>query len=224
MARELAKALVKILDGRSKGREVEVTFNPTEYSVEYSSSYQETAPPGLSNPILQFVNGGAQSLSMDLLFDTYTDGGGSDVSVLTRGFTDLLSIDGEVHAPPRVEFSWGVFAFRAVVEKISQRFTMFLSDGTPVRATLTVNFKQYRTVAEQLEDPRRNSADKTKQRLFKAGDSLWSMAAREYGQVKYWRLIARANGIEDVRAVQPGTLLVLKPLEDFREFEASHET
>ena len=104
MAQELAKAIIKILDGNPPNREIRVIFNPTEYSVEYSSSYQETAPPGLSNPILQFVNGNAQSLTMDLLFDTYTDGGG-DVSERTREFTDMLSIDGDTHAPPRVEFA-----------------------------------------------------------------------------------------------------------------------
>ena len=30
MAQELAKAKVKVLDGRNAGREVEVIFNPTE--------------------------------------------------------------------------------------------------------------------------------------------------------------------------------------------------
>lgn len=219
MAQELAKAIVKILDGQRKNQEIEVTFNPTEYSVEYSTSYQETAPPGLSNPIIQFVNGNTQVLSMDLLFDTYTDGGGSDVSERTRAFTDMLSIDGSLHAPPRVEFSWGVFTFKAVVEKISQKFTMFRSDGTPVRATLSVTFKQYRTIAEQLANPRQNSTDKTKRRVFESHDSVWLLAAREYGETRYWRLIAAENRIEDPRRVEPGTVLTLPPLDDFRDRE-----
>lgn len=213
MAQELAKAVVVPLDGRAKGREVKVLFNPTEYSVEYSAGLQETAPPGLSSPIIQFVNGNAQVLTMDLLFDTYTDGRGANVTSATQPFIDMLAIDGELHAPPRVEFRWGSFFFRAVVEKIAQRFTMFRSDGTPVRATLTVTFKQYKTIAEQLDDPRRNSADKTKRRVFEAHDSIWLLAAREYGQVRYWRLIARENDIDDPRRIQPGRVLVLPPID-----------
>jgi hypothetical protein len=213
MAQELAKAMVTPLDGRGRGTEIPVLFNPTEYSVEYSASFQETAPPGLANPIIQFVNGNARVLTMDLLFDTYTDGGGRNVIEVTQPFTDLLSIDGVLHAPPRVEFRWGVFHFVAVVEKISQRFTMFRSDGTPVRATLTVTFKQYRTIAEQLEDPRRNSADKTKRRVFEAHDSIWLLAAREYGQPRFWRLIARENDIDDPRRIEPGQVLVLPPID-----------
>ena len=216
MGQELAKAVVTLLDGRNKGRATDVLFNPTEYSVEYSAGFQETAPPGLSSPIIQFVNGNAQVLTMDLLFDTYTDGGGADVTATTRPFMDMLAIDGDLHAPPRVEFRWGSFAFRAVVAKITQKLTMFRSDGTPVRATLSVTFKQYKTIAEQLDDPRRNSADKTKRRVFEAHDSIWLLAAREYGEVRFWRLIATANDIDDPRRIEAGRVLVLPPIDPRR--------
>ncbi|MEL6168990.1 MAG: hypothetical protein AAFZ09_19045, partial [Pseudomonadota bacterium] len=226
MTTQLVKAKIKILEGRNADEEVEVLFNPTEYSVEYGASFQETSIPGLSNPILQFVNGTAEVLSMDLLFDTYTDGGGADVSEVTQNFVNLLAIDGDTHAPPRVEFKWGVFQFRAVIEKISQRFTMFLGDGTPVRATLSVTFKQYRSIAEQLENPRRNSADKTKHRVLgkvegfrPTPDALWSLAAEEYGETRFWREIARANDIEDPRRLTAGDRVIVPPLEDFgRDF------
>ena len=214
MGQELAKATVTPLEGRGQGEPIQVLFNPTEYNVEYSASFQQTAPPGLSNPILQFVNGNAQVLTMDLLFDTYTDGGGANVAEVTKSFTDLVAIDGTTHAPRRVEFRWGVFSFVAVIEKISQRFTMFRSDGTPVRATLSVTFRQHKTIAEQLQDPRRNSADKTKRRVLEAHDSIWLLAAREYGESRFWRLIARANDVDDPRAIEPGRVLVLPPIPD----------
>ncbi|GAA2756220.1 LysM peptidoglycan-binding domain-containing protein [Actinopolymorpha rutila] len=213
MGQELAKAVVTLLGGRNSGRAIEVLFNPTEYSVEYSATFQEAAPPGLSSPIIQFVNGNAQVLTMDLLFDTYTDGGGADVTATTRPFLDMVAIDGDLHAPPPVEFRWGSFAFRAVVSKITQKLTMFRSDGIPVRATLSVTFKQYKTIAEQLEDPRRNSADKTKRRVFEAHDSIWLLAAREYGEVRYWRLIAKENDIDDPRRIEAGRVLVLPPID-----------
>jgi hypothetical protein len=212
VAQELAKATITPLEGRQTD-EITVLFNPTEYSVEYSASFNETAPPGLSNPIIQFVNGNARVLTMDLLFDTYTDGGRASVLERTSRFTDLVSIDGLTHAPPRVRFQWGRFEFVAVVEKVSQRLTMFLSDGTPVRATLSVTFKQYKTIAEQLEDPRRNSADKTKRRVFPSSDRIDLLAAREYGETRYWRLIARSNDLDDPRRIEAGRVLVLPPID-----------
>jgi nucleoid-associated protein YgaU len=91
---------------------------------------------------------------------------------------------------------------------------MFLSDGTPVRATLSVTFKQFRSLPEQLEQPRRNSVDKTKRRVFTSDDSLWHLAFREFREPKYWRLIARHNRIENPFAIEPGDALVVPPLEE----------
>jgi hypothetical protein len=213
MPHELAKARIQALEGDLKDKPVDVLFNPTEYSFEISNNFQASAPPGLNNPILQFVNGNSDTLSMDLFFDTWTSGRG-DVTLLTGKLAALLRIDGKTHAPPRVEFRWGVIAFKAVIEKLSQRFTMFLSDGTPVRATLNVSFKQYKPLAEQLTDPRRNSADKTKRRVVTADDSIWLLAWREYGDVRDWRAIALKNQIEDPRAIRPGAALIVPPLDE----------
>jgi nucleoid-associated protein YgaU len=126
----------------------------------------------------------------------------------------MLAIDAELHAPPPVEFMWGSRRFKAVVESLTQNFTMFHSQGWPVRATLRVTFKQYRPLSEQLESPKRTSADKTKQRVLTADDSLWAMAAREYEDPSRWRLIARHNRIDNPRLVRAGTVVMLPPLED----------
>jgi hypothetical protein len=213
MPQELAKARIKVLEGEREGEFVEVLFNPTEYSLEISNNFQASAPPGLNNPILQFVNGNSDSLSMELFFDTWTDGDRADVSQLTDLIAGLVRIDADTHAPPRVEFRWGLLVFKAVIEKLSQRFTMFLPDGTPVRATLNVSFKQFKPLAEQLIDPRRKSADKTKRRVVAADNSIWLLANREYGNPREWRLIARQNRIADPRAIRPGAVLVIPPLE-----------
>lgn len=217
MPQELAKARIQALEGRFRNEPVEVLFNPSEYNLEISNTFQASAPPGLNNPILQFVNGNSDTLTMDLFFDTWTDFGRTDVTAQTDRLAALLRIDGETHAPPRVEFRWGAFTFKAVIEKLSQRFTMFLSDGTPVRATLNVSFKQYKPLAEQLADPRRNSADKTKRRVVTADDSIWLLAHREYGDAREWRLIARKNRLDDPRAVSAGAVLVVPPLDKTRK-------
>lgn len=214
MPQELAKAKIKILEGLHRNEFVEVLFNPAEYSYEISNNFQASAPPGLNNPILQFVNGNSDSLAMDLFFDTWTDGGRSNVCELTDRFAQLLRIDSQTHAPPRVEFQWGQLAFKAVIEKLSQRFTMFLSDGTPVRATLNVAFKQFKPLSEQLQDPRRNSADKTKRRVMQSDNSIWLLADREFGDPRHWRLIARRNRVADPRRIRPGTVLVVPPLDE----------
>ena len=210
MAQQLEKAQIKALAGGVKDAgPIDVLFNPAEYTHEISNNFQETSLPGLSNPILQFVNGQTQVLSMELLFDQWTDRSGPNVTERVKRLADLLAIDPQLHAPPPVEFSWGTFSFKAVIESLSQRFTMFDADGTPVRATVSVSFKQYRPLSEQLENPRLESSDKTKVRELDGG--LWALANAEYGNPNAWRLIARENRIPNPRLVPQGTSLVVPP-------------
>src|SRR4051812_41866151 len=98
------RATITFLKGSKAGTEVSVMFNPAEYNLVLASNFSSTALPGLNNPVLQFVHGEAQTLSMDLLFDTYTNEGGADVSKRTADFAQALLIDGDLHAPPPVCF------------------------------------------------------------------------------------------------------------------------
>jgi nucleoid-associated protein YgaU len=217
----LKKATITVLDGADKGKVIGVLFNPTEYSFERTNSYKATAVPGLGSPLLQFVNGEADTLSMELFLDDYTDPKGptslqqKENDPLAKRLTDLsklLLIDRDLHAPPPVRFNWGPMEFFAVIEKLGRKVTMFHPDGSPARATLSVSFKEYRTLRQQLEDPRRESADKSKRRVVVGRERLWFIAAREYDDSAEWTRIAVANDLDDPREIGPGDWLVLPPI------------
>jgi nucleoid-associated protein YgaU len=219
----LKKATITVLDGAHKGDVITVLFNPTEYTFDRSNSYKATPVPGLDAPLLQFVNGESDHLSMDLFLDDYTDPKGptslqqketDPLGKRLRDLTRLLEIDRDLHAPPPVRFNWGPMEFTAVIEKIGRKVTMFHADGAPARATLSVSFKEYRTLRQLIEDPRRESADKTKRRVVVGSESLWLIAAREYDDANEWVRIARANDLDDPREIAPGDWLELPPIEN----------
>lgn len=204
-----------------QGDPIEVMYNPKEFSIDSSVQYQRSAMPGLQTPITQFVSGQAQTLSLDLFFDTYEKK--ADVRNYTSKLTDLLKIDSEIHAPPVCLFKWGAplslspekeMFFKGVFDKITQKFTMFLDSGRPVRATLSVSISEYRTIKEQLETINKQSSDRTKLRVLNEGDQLWHLANKEYLDPTLWRTIADANNIENPRLLTPGVELVLPPLEE----------
>ncbi len=209
----LEKAFIESLNekGDPTGKRIEVMFNPEQYTIDKSVNYQRTNLPGLQTPITQFVYGNAQTLKLDLFFDSYEEG--EDVRKKTNKLTELLDIDSDIHAPPVCQFTWGKFIFKAVIDSITQNFIMFLDNGIPVRAKLSVNFTEYRTIDEQLRGKPRQSADRTKYHIFSEGDSLWALAERAYGDPAEWRRIAQANGIENPRLIQAGMNLTIPPLE-----------
>jgi nucleoid-associated protein YgaU len=207
-----ATAFIEALLGVHKGEKAEVIFNPAEYSVEKGNQFASSPLPGLSNPVLSFVNGDADTLTMELFFDTYTNDNGSDVRDKTKLIARLLEIDPQVHAPPPVRFVWGPLSFKAVIERLTQRFTMFREDGVPVRANLNVTFKEYKTIEEQISDRPTESSDWTKARVLAEGDRLSLIAAIEYGDAAVWREIAEANDIDNPRLLEFGREIRLPPL------------
>jgi nucleoid-associated protein YgaU len=220
---QLEKATITVLDGADKNKVITVLFNPTEYSIDRSNAYKATAIPGLGSPILQFVNGECDQLSMELFLDDYTDPQGptslrqkekDPVGKRLKDIARLLEIDRDLHAPSPVRFNWGPMEFAAVIEKLGRKITKFHPDGTPARATLNVSFKEYRTLRQQLERPRRESADKTKRRVVVGRDSLWSIAAQEYDDPDEWVRIANANDLDDPREIRSGDWLRLPPIEN----------
>jgi nucleoid-associated protein YgaU len=218
---KLEKAFLQVLGGRNADKIIPVLFNPTEYSFDRSNAYKATSVPGLGTPLIQFVNGEADQLSLELFLDDFTDSPGAQTSGGTKSVEEriaeiagLLDIDRDLHAPPPVKFSWARLHFTGVIEKLGRKVTMFRPDGTPARATLSLTFKEYRPLAKQLQEPRRESADKSKRRVMVGLDTLWALAAREYDSPAEWKRIAEANDLDNPREVSAGDWILLPPIEN----------
>lgn len=197
---------------RSKETEkVDVLFNPTEYEMESGNQYAENEVPGLQTPISQFTGGDTTTLTLNLFFDTYEDG--IDVRKHTSKIVSIIDVDSDLHAPPTCRFIWGSLDFKGVITSITQKYTMFLESGAPVRASLTVIMRSTQTMKEQYQEIPRQSADRTKQKTVKQGDQLWSIAADEYEDPGAWRHIAKANGIDNPRELTAGRNLTIPRLE-----------
>lgn len=200
---------------------ITVQFNPAEYTLQKGAQIAEIAIPGIDSPILQFVRGQNEKLTLDLFFDTTQEGMGEspvrDVRELTDPVYQLVKIQGETHAPPRIRFVWGRgLSFRAIVESITQKFTVFNPQGIPLRATLSVTFREYRTLEEQLAELNLQTADHSKQHIVQLKDTLSRIAFDEYKDSSKWRFIADDPANADIasnpRKLRPGTRLLVPAL------------
>ncbi|MFR5601848.1 MAG: hypothetical protein ACLTKI_05590 [Lachnospiraceae bacterium] len=199
--------------------DLEVMFNPESYQLSFSASYSEKKVAGLDGPISQYIAGDSQTLDMTLYFDTYKpptlkDPGesGTDVSALTRKLAALVFIKGSLHRPPKVTFKWGALKFSGVVTNVKQTYTMFLRDGTPVRAKVEVTFKSLLDVEKSKMVSPFESPDRTKVKTVHEGDRLWNYAWEEYGDTSKWREIAKANGMMNPLDIAPGQKIKLPAL------------
>jgi hypothetical protein len=203
------------------GKPIPVMFNPEEYTVNQDVNYAQTAVPGLSAPILQFVHGNMQTLEMELFLDTYEahqfngrtlNQAGDDVRKLATEIIGLMDIDATTHAPPVLLFTWASLSFTCVLARAAQRFIMFLPDGTPVRARLQVTFNEYRNTDLEAKEIKRQTSNFSKFHVVCDGETLSSIAGKTIGDPTLWRPIAIRNGIDDARALRPGMTLVIPQL------------
>jgi nucleoid-associated protein YgaU len=217
----MALEKAKITNTVTNESPIEVMFNPEEYTVNKDNNFAQQAIPGLSAPILQFVNGNMQTLEMELFLDTYESNksnnrvlnqAGGDVRELTKKITGLMDIERTTHAPPILLFTWGSLSFTCVLARVNQRFIMFMPDGTPVRARLTVTFNEFRNVDLEAKEIKRETADFTKFHMVGQGETLSAIADRLYGNPKLWRPIALRNHIENPRKLRMGVRLTVPQL------------
>lgn len=189
---------------------IPVMFNPPEYQLQKSNQYAEIGIPGLGSSLLQFVKGSAQTLTMELFFDT------TDLGIDVRAFTSLVlaltDVNSETHAPPALLFIWGTLIFPCVLESVTQRFEYFNALGLPLRARLQVTLKGNDLLEDLLAGIPLLSADRAKHRVVKTGDTLQGLAAQEYEDARRWRPIAEANGIDNPLTVKAGESLLIPTL------------
>jgi nucleoid-associated protein YgaU len=202
---------------------IEVLFNPNTYSISKSVSWNGAAADSSTAgqterrknaPALQFGGGQSRSLALELFFDTTeeTNDTRKDVRNLTNKIVKLTRIvrDLDPQRPPVCVVSWGKetppgsdFPFIGVVSQLTQRFNLFLADGRPVRATLTLTFTEF---LDPTKDELENDPEFTT-RLVRRGDTLSSIAGEVYRDPTAWRLIAEANQLDDPRQIPVGMSL-----------------
>ncbi|KJY23969.1 peptidase M23B, partial [Streptomyces sp. NRRL S-444] len=126
------------------------------------------------------------------------------------------SIAAKQPSTPWVVFQWGSFStarFTAYVSSVDATYSLFSTTGVPIRATCQVRLHE---IPSRTKGQNPTSGALTAQRVHRvvAGDTLQSLAWREYGDANAWRAIAEANGIDDPSGLRTGTQVVLPAAEE----------
>jgi nucleoid-associated protein YgaU len=197
---------------------IDCQFNPSSLTISKSTTWKGEASPSFNAPFLTFAGGESATYSLSLFFDSYSDAGLKDVREYTNSLL-RLTMRGAGYSmfmvpysrPPSVTLVWGkITLFSAVVEKVEITFTMFAPDGTPIRAKADIDFKQDDFWDDLIpaQNPTSRS-DSRKTRIVNSRQRLDQIAYEEYGDSRYWRLLAEANQLEDPFRLQDGQLLVI---------------
>lgn len=190
-------------------------FRPSKVSIAKSAEWSAQTTAGTNVGKQTFKGGRPATMTLDMLwFDT------SDTGQDVRQYTDLLlklmMLDkpGQKTTPRYCRFAWGkIRSFLAYINDVSVTFTMFLPDGTPIRAQVSnLKLTQYDEQEPVTQNPTSRSEPR-KTWVVLQGQRLDWIAYQEYGDSAHWRHLAQVNGLADPLALRPGQVLKLTPLE-----------
>jgi nucleoid-associated protein YgaU len=199
--------------GPRRGR-IDFQFNPRELSLTKSAKWSRQAQKGSKkSDVPQFTGADPSKLSLEMFLDASDTQDDRVVRTVEQLFACCVPTD-ESHqkkkgSPPWVVFHWGALtSFTAFVSSVSVKYSLFTPGGVPIRATATVTIEEI-SGEQQGQNPTSGGLAARKVHTVVAGDSLASVAWREYGDPTLWRAIAERNGIDDPMRLPAGkTLLV----------------
>lgn len=225
---QLVKAVLRPFshDGQEVNRPplkaISLMFNPAKLKITQTVTWNKGEDSSADSAAKTFGGSTGRKLTLSqVVFDTFE----TRENVREKYIDSIEALaqrdhQGD-HAPPYVKFDWGQFGAKAdpynalpmfVVTQLDVEYTMFLNDGTPVRATVTVTLDEATPPWEQQSMRPNESPDHAKLVTLRRGDTLQSVAFAEYDDPAEWRRIADANSIDDPLDVAPGTKLLVPPI------------
>lgn len=203
------------------GNPFTVWINPASYSRKTSIRYNDRQAQGSPGPSPEFNRIADEDISFELIFDatgvipppgnkkSYSNGVADGIKQFT---TLTATLNGAIHSPNYLILAWAQLQFQCVLVSMSTNYTLFMPDGTPLRAKVAVTFKSYTSEAQLAKGAYKQSPDVTHLVTLQAGDTLPLLCHRIYGDSRYYAKVAAYNGLSNFRGVPPGTQLLFPPL------------
>ncbi len=223
---EYEVATLRVVEGKVSGPdEVFLDFNPGEYAISKSSSWSRPQMKGgkqTGKPEFQGAN--AQTLQFEALFDQRLHQNGPTVADAVATLLEWVkptddSVSKKKPQPPILVFEWGknpaLTGFRGYLKQVQAKFLLFDGTGKPLRATANLTLEEVPVPAKK-QNPTSGSIHGRRSCLVNEGDSLASLAWREYEDPTLWRGIAAFNGIDDPLRVKPGATILLPTADEAR--------
>jgi len=198
----------------SQRGQIEFQFNPKELSIQKSAKWERKSSRNAKNASPPAFQGADPcKLTLEMFFDASDTKGGSVVGLVEQLFSCCVPTDttrqNKKAVPPLVQLNWGaIVSFPAFITSVQAKYTLFASDGTPIRATCSVSMEEM--PGDPLgQNPTSGALSAHAVHTVISGDSLASIAYREYGDPAMWRPLAWANDIDDPIRLPVGATLIV---------------
>lgn len=201
----------------------ELMLNPESYTVKSTICYTDDQANGnKSGNTQKFSNQPAKEIILDPFIIDITGAVPNTLSPSYKSMKEVIEslekviydIDGKEHRPPLIKLEWGILSYKAQLSSMDVKYTLFDTNGDPLRAQVSLTLKEHLTDEEKAAREQDCSQDLTHLAEVKDGDTLPLMCNRMYKDCSFYQEVAEVNGLDDFHQLIPGTFLKFPPIVD----------
>jgi hypothetical protein len=119
----------------------------------------------------------------------------------------------ESHRTPFLMVQYGKLVFMGLLMNMGINYNLFSPDGIPLRAEITLKLKAHTPFKDSAALLSLLSPDLTRHHKVLAGENILRICDDVYKDEKYYLEVAKANKLTNFRNLQPGTDLILPPID-----------
>jgi nucleoid-associated protein YgaU len=222
----MANATLRLLDPSGTrtptflSGQIKFQFNPNELTLTKTAEWnKQTTKSSKKAPPPEFIGAQPSTLSVDMFLDSNEVDPTDPLRDINDDIEKLLgcctphreALTKNNPSPPFVAFSWGgKLNLIGVVKSVTVNYKLFDRQGTPTRALCKLIIEE-RAFVSKKQNPTSGALAVHGSHTVLAGDSLASIAYKEYNDPTLWRALAVKNGIDDPMRVAVGTRLLIPP-------------
>ncbi|MEY4903215.1 MAG: hypothetical protein RLZZ292_1030 [Bacteroidota bacterium] len=197
------------------GSPLKVAINPEKLVHKREIKYNSDGRSNTSNDPLQFKGYANDEVSFDAFFDNTSITPGGLVASDIRALIDhVYTYDGSIHKPKFLVLAWGAdFTFVCHLKTMSIDYTLFASDGAPMRAKVSMVFVGHVDPSVGARLGNRSSPDMTHIKIIRMGDSITQMCKDVYENPEYYTIVAGINQLTNFRKLNVGGAILIPPIE-----------
>ena len=204
-------------------------YNPKQYTLSRAVNWMQVDSLKRDISSQSFSGGRPRTLAMELTIDTVNTFTGTtfktsvedrktdkseNVMNYVKEIEDLTYMVRARKRPPLLLVVWGVDSLKlyCVLKSVNQTYNMFARDGTPIRASLQLEFEELDPAIYQIVNDDgstgRDTETGSKVIITSKGDDCFSVSLKAYGSATHYKEVAKANKIYDIsKKFQKGLVL-----------------
>lgn len=176
---------------------IPVQYNPSEFSITYKGSIAEKTSISNSYKFQKTASDVKSEMSFKLVLDGYDEDEekAKDVSAYVSILTVALQMEKDGKKCSDVygcSFRWAEYIFKGMLTSLSANYTMFTSQGRPIRASVDIKLKG--GLSEQDKEQARQHRNE-----WRGNPELYMQAYLNSGSSANWRKQAKIWQVQNPR-------------------------